>query len=87
MAHDYDWIVVGSGFGGSVSALRLAEKGYSVSVLECGSRFRDEDFAESTVRHPRRYFWMPKLGMRGILRMTFFNDVFVCPPDGPDEPR
>jgi cholesterol oxidase len=75
--HDYDWIVVGSGFGGSVSALRLAEKGYSVGVLECGSRFRDEDFAESTVKHPRRYFWMPKLGMRGILRMTFFRDVFV----------
>ena len=43
---DVDWIVVGSGFGGSVSALRLAEKGYSVTVLECGSRFRDEDFAE-----------------------------------------
>ena len=40
-----DWVVVGSGFGGSVSALRLAEKGYSVAVLECGSRFRDEDFA------------------------------------------
>ena len=42
---DFDWIVVGSGFGGSVSALRLAEKGYSVAVLECGSRFRDDDFA------------------------------------------
>ena len=50
MKHDYDWIVVGSGFGGSVSALRLAEKGYSVAVLECGSRFRDEDFAESNLR-------------------------------------
>ncbi|MGE5281205.1 MAG: GMC oxidoreductase [Chloroflexota bacterium] len=77
MAFDYDWLVVGSGFGGSVSALRLAEKGYSVGMLECGSRFEDEDFAESTVRHPRRYFWMPKLGMRGVLRMTFFKDVFV----------
>ena len=64
MTHDYDWIVVGSGFGGSVSALRLAEKGYSVAVLECGSRFRDEDFAESTWE-PRRYFWSPRLGMRG----------------------
>lgn len=77
MSHDFDWLVIGSGFGGSVSALRLAEKGYGVGVLECGSRFRDEDFAESTVKHPRRYFWMPKLGMRGILRMTFFKDVFV----------
>ena len=43
--HDYDWLVLGSGFGGSVSALRLAEKGYRVGVLECGRRFRDEDFA------------------------------------------
>ena len=50
MTHDFDWIVVGSGFGGSVSALRLAEKGYRVAVLECGSRFRDEDFAESKLR-------------------------------------
>src|SRR6478752_2882025 len=74
---DFDWIVVGSGFGGSVSALRLAEKGYSVAVLECGSRFRDEDFAESTLREPRRYFWLPKFGMRGVLRMTFFKDVLV----------
>jgi cholesterol oxidase len=82
MSHDYDWLVVGSGFGGSVSALRLAEKGYSVAVLECGSRFRDEDFAESTLRQPRRYFWAPKLGMRGILRMTFFKDVFVVSGSG-----
>lgn len=82
MTHDYDWIVVGSGFGGSVSALRLAEKGYSVAVLECGSRFRDEDFAESTLRHPRRYFWAPKLGFRGVLRMTFFKDVFVVSGSG-----
>ncbi len=59
--YDYDWMVVGSGFGGSVSALRLAEKGYSVAVLECGSRFADEDFAESNLKHPRRYFWLPKL--------------------------
>ena len=50
--HDYDWIVVGSGFGGTVSALRLAEKGYTVAVLECGRRFGDEDFAESTLRQP-----------------------------------
>ena len=82
MKHDYDWLVVGSGFGGSVSALRLAEKGYSVTVLECGSRFRDEDFAESTLRQPRRYFWAPKLGMRGVLRLTFFKDVFVVSGSG-----
>ena len=45
---DYDWLVIGSGFGGSVSALRLAEKGYTVGVLEAGRRFRDEDFAKTT---------------------------------------
>ena len=44
---DYDWLVIGSGFGGSVSALRLAEKGYRVGILECGRRFRDEDFAKT----------------------------------------
>ena len=41
---DFDWLVIGSGFGGSVSALRLSEKGYSVGVLECGRRFADDDF-------------------------------------------
>jgi cholesterol oxidase len=73
---DYDWIVVGSGFGGSVSALRLAEKGYSVKVLECGKRFHDEDFPKSTW-DLRRYFWAPRLGLRGIFRLTPFKDVSV----------
>jgi cholesterol oxidase len=73
---DFDWIVVGSGFGGSVSALRLAEKGYSVAVLECGKRFRDEDFPKSTW-DLRRYFWAPRLGLRGIFRLTTFKDVSV----------
>ena len=58
---DYDWLVVGSGFGGSVSALRLREKGYRVGVLECGRRFADEDFPRSTW-DLRRYFWAPRLG-------------------------
>jgi cholesterol oxidase len=74
--HDYDWVVIGSGFGGSVSALRLAEKGYRVAILECGRRFEDEDFAKTTWNF-RRYYWMPKLGLRGILRMTLFKDVFI----------
>jgi cholesterol oxidase len=73
---DYDWIVVGSGFGGSVSALRLSEKGYSVAVLECGKRFRDEDFPKSTW-DLRRYFWAPRLGLKGIFRLTQFKDVAV----------
>ncbi len=73
---DVDWIVVGSGFGGSVSALRLAEKGYSVAVLECGKRFGDDDFPKSTW-DVRRYFWAPRMGMRGIFRLTQFKDVAV----------
>src|SRR5688572_25053891 len=79
--HDFDWVVIGSGFGGSVSALRLAEKGYSVAVLECGRRFRDEDYAESAW-NLRRYFWMPRIGLRGIFRLTVFKDVFIASGNG-----
>jgi len=67
---------VGSGFGGSVSALRLAEKGYRVTVLEAGRRFRDQDFARSSW-NLRRYFWAPRLGLRGIMRLTLFRDIFI----------
>ncbi len=73
---DYDWLVIGSGFGGSVSALRLSEKGYRVGVLECGRRFADDEFPKSTGDF-RRYFWRPKLGMKGIFRITIFRDVTV----------
>jgi cholesterol oxidase len=69
-------LVIGSGFGGSVSTLRLAEKGYSVGVLEAGRRFADDDFAKSTW-DVRRYFFAPKLGCHGIFRMTLFKDIFV----------
>jgi cholesterol oxidase len=79
--HDYDWLVIGSGFGGSVSALRLAEKGHRVAVLECGRRFRDQDFARSAW-NLRRYLWMPRLGLRGIFRMTLFKDVFIVSGSG-----
>lgn len=81
MTYDVDWVVVGSGFGGSVSALRLAEKGYSVRVLECGRRFEDEDFAETTA-DVKRYQWAPMLGLKGIFRMTLFKDVFVVSGSG-----
>jgi cholesterol oxidase len=73
---DYDWIVVGSGFGGSVSALRLAEKGYTVGVIEAGRRFEDEDFAESSWQL-NKFLWAPFVGLRGIFRLTPFKDVFV----------
>ncbi len=74
--YDFDWLVIGSGFGGSVSALRLSEKGYDVGVLECGRRFADDEFPKSTGDF-RRYFWRPRLGMKGIFRLTTFRDVAV----------
>src|SRR3954468_17008812 len=73
---DVDWVVVGSGFGGSVSALRLREKGYSVAVLECGRRFADHELPRSTW-DLRRYFWAPYLGMCAILRLPTVRDVAV----------
>jgi cholesterol oxidase len=73
---DYDWLVVGSGFGGSVSALRLSEKGHRVGVLECGRRFADHEMPTSTADY-RRYAWNPFLGMKGIFRLTIFKDVSV----------
>jgi cholesterol oxidase len=79
--YDYDWIVVGSGFGGSVSALRLSEKGYKVAVVECGKRFTDKDFPKSTW-DLRRYFWAPRLGLRGIFRLTPFKDVSILSGSG-----
>ncbi len=75
--YDYDWLIVGSGFGGSVSALRLSEKGYSVGMLECGRRFADHEFPNSTA-DLKRYFWNPRLGMKGIFRLTTFKDVAVA---------
>ncbi len=74
--HDVDWLVVGSGFGGSVAALRLAEKGYSVAVLESGRRFADDELPRSSW-NLRDYVWSPRLGLRGILRTTIFKDVAV----------
>ena len=67
---NWDAIVIGSGFGGSVSALRLAEKGYRVLVLEKGRRFESNDFPRSN-REIRRWMWMPRLGCRGPFQMTF----------------
>ncbi|MBJ7354006.1 MAG: GMC family oxidoreductase [Thermoleophilaceae bacterium] len=82
MKYDHDWIIVGSGFGGSVSALRLAEKGYDVKILECGRRFEDKDFAETMLKAPHRYYWRPFAKMFGIFRMTFFKDVLVLSGSG-----
>lgn len=74
---DFDWIVIGSGFGGSVSALRLSEKGYRVAVVECGRRHADGEYAASSW-NVRRFLWAPRIGLRGILRLTAFQDIFVA---------
>lgn len=77
MTFDYDWLVIGSGFGGSVAALRLSEKGYRVAVLEAGRRFDDADYAQSTW-DLRRFLWWPALGLRGITRLAPFKDIFIA---------
>lgn len=77
----FDYVVIGSGFGGSVSAMRLTEKGYRVLVLERGKRFRDEDFAKTTW-NIRRYLWMPVARCFGILQISPFRDVFVLHGSG-----
>lgn len=73
---DYDAIVIGSGFGGSVSALRLAEKGYSVGVIEMGRRWSPKSFPKSNWRI-REYFWRPLVGLRGFFSMRFFKHVVI----------
>ncbi|HRD61200.1 MAG TPA: GMC family oxidoreductase, partial [Nocardioides sp.] len=73
---DFDVLVVGSGFGGSVTALRLTEKGYRVGVVEAGPRFRDEDFSSGTF-DLKRYLWAPALGMYGIQRIDAVRDTMI----------
>lgn len=77
----YDHVIIGSGFGGSVSALRLSEKGYRVLVLERGKRFNDHDYAKTnwTVW---KYLWAPALRCFGILQISAFKDIFVLHGSG-----
>jgi cholesterol oxidase len=78
---DYDVVVVGSGFGGSVAALRLTEKGYRVAVVEAGRRFADDEFAE-TSWDLRKYLWAPALGCYGIQRIHLLKDVMILAGSG-----
>lgn len=73
---DTDVLVIGSGFGGSVAALRLSEKGYRVTVLEAGRRFEDEDLAE-TSWDLKNFLWAPKVGCYGIQRIHMLKDVMI----------
>ncbi|HNG90123.1 MAG TPA: GMC family oxidoreductase N-terminal domain-containing protein, partial [Saprospiraceae bacterium] len=72
----YDYIVIGSGFGGSVSAMRLAEKGYDVLVIEKGKRWANSDFPASNWK-VHRYLWAPALRFFGFQKLTFFKEVLV----------
>ena len=78
---DADFIIIGSGFGGSVSALRLVEKGYRVIVLEQGKRYRDEDYARSNW-DLKRYLWAPLFKCFGIQNLTFFRNLLVLSGTG-----
>lgn len=76
MQDKFDYIVIGSGFGGSVSAMRLAEKGYSVLVIEKGKRWKSSDFPSSNW-NIRKYLWIPILKCFGFQKLSFFREVFV----------
>ena len=72
----YDWIIIGSGFGGSVSAHRLTQKGYKVLVIEKGRRFAEEDFPK-TNWDLKRWMWNPAMGLKGIFQMSFMKHMTV----------
>ena len=73
---DFDQVIIGSGFGGSVSALRLSEKGNKVLVLEKGKRRKDDEFPETNLDF-KNYLWEPKLGMKGSLQMTYTSKATI----------
>jgi cholesterol oxidase len=73
---DYDYIIIGSGFGGSVSAMRLSQKGYKVAVIESGKRWESEDHPKTNFSL-RKYLWLPKLFCYGIQRINLLNDVMI----------
>jgi cholesterol oxidase len=81
MDTNYDVVVIGSGFGGSVAALRLTEKGYQVGVLEAGRRFADHELPETSWR-VRRFLWAPRLGCFGIQKLTLLRNVLVLSGTG-----
>jgi cholesterol oxidase len=81
MQDTFDFVVIGSGFGGSVSAMRLTEKGYRVLVLERGKRFHDQDFPK-TNWNIFKFLWLPALRCFGIMEMTTLKGVLVLHGSG-----
>ena len=78
---DYDYIIIGSGFGGSVSALRLAEKGYRVLVIEKGKWYRTEDFARTNWQFSK-WLWLPALRWFGIMKVSIFRHISIISGTG-----
>jgi cholesterol oxidase len=74
---DFDFAIIGSGFGGSVSALRLSEKGYSVAVLEMGKRWTNGGLSQDQLGPAQILLWRPRLGLYGIMQLTVLRDVFI----------
>ncbi|MCB9207983.1 MAG: GMC family oxidoreductase [Ignavibacteriales bacterium] len=72
----YDYVIIGSGFGGSVSALRLSEKGYKVLVIEKGKKFNSEDFPKSNW-NVKKWLWIPILRFFGFFKITFYRHVGI----------
>ena len=81
MDFDYDYIIIGSGFGGSVSALRLSQKGYKVLVIEKGKWYQSKDFAK-TNWNLRKWLWLPSLRFFGIMKLTVFRHVAILSGTG-----
>jgi len=75
-SHDFDYIVIGSGFGGSVAALRLAEKGYRVLVLEKGKWFTAKDFPTRNW-NIKKWLWIPLLQFYGFFKISFFRHITI----------
>ena len=80
-AFDYDVVIIGSGFGGSVAALRLTEKGYRVAVLEAGRRYDESTFPATSWR-VNKFVWAPRLGLKGLQRIHLLKDVIVLAAAG-----
>ena len=73
---DYDVVIVGSGFGGSVAALRAAEKGYRIGVMESGRRWKDKDIPKTQWELPQ-FLWQPEAEMYGIQGIEYLDDVLI----------